>query len=88
MDNSGVIWWDIVLDQFNSNIAVAPPLMHRLALENAFSYNSAMVLFQQRVNALEEGPVKQAYMSWITVASYGGILCWTSLTAILLWRHL
>ncbi|KAJ6152266.1 hypothetical protein N7497_006585 [Penicillium chrysogenum] len=35
----------------------------RLALENAFSYNSAMVLFQQRVNALEEGPVKQAYMN-------------------------
>jgi hypothetical protein len=66
MDNSGVIWWDIVLDQFNSNIVVAPPLMHGLhctlgihvdedclALENAFSYNSAMVLFQQRVNALE-----------------------------------
>ncbi|OQE29099.1 hypothetical protein PENFLA_c004G09379 [Penicillium flavigenum] len=36
----------------------------RLALENAFSYNSAMVLFQRRVDALEEGPVKQAYMNF------------------------
>ncbi|CAG8252294.1 unnamed protein product [Penicillium nalgiovense] len=36
----------------------------RLALENAFSYNSAMVLFQQRVHALEEGRVKQAYMNF------------------------
>ncbi|KAJ5486816.1 hypothetical protein N7530_001116 [Penicillium desertorum] len=36
----------------------------RLALENALSYNSAMVLFQQRVDTLEQGPVKQAYMNF------------------------
>ncbi|KAJ5616525.1 hypothetical protein N7537_001639 [Penicillium hordei] len=33
----------------------------RIALENAFSYNSAMALFQRQVNVLEDGPVKQAY---------------------------
>ncbi|CAI7649207.1 unnamed protein product [Penicillium discolor] len=32
----------------------------RIALQNAFSYNSVMALFQQQVDVLE-GPVKQAY---------------------------
>ena len=36
----------------------------RIALENALSYNSAMVLFQQRVNVLEGGLVKRAYMNF------------------------
>ena len=32
-----------------------------IALENDFSYNLAMTLFQQQADVLEEGPVKQAY---------------------------
>ncbi|KAJ6138796.1 hypothetical protein N7471_005282 [Penicillium samsonianum] len=36
----------------------------RIALENALSYNLAMVLFQQQVDVLEEGNVKQAYMNF------------------------
>ncbi|CRL17402.1 unnamed protein product [Penicillium camemberti] len=36
----------------------------RIALENALSYNSAMALFQQHVDLLEEGPVKQAYANF------------------------
>ncbi|KGO56405.1 hypothetical protein PEX1_009010 [Penicillium expansum] len=38
----------------------------RIALENAFSYNSAMTSFEQQVNALGEGLVKQAYMNFYT----------------------
>ncbi|CAI7616964.1 unnamed protein product [Penicillium glandicola] len=36
----------------------------RIALENALRYNSALVLFQRRVDVLEEGLVKQAYMNF------------------------
>ncbi|KAI2705548.1 hypothetical protein CBS147339_7991 [Penicillium roqueforti] len=36
----------------------------RIALENALSYNSVIVLFQQQVNVLEGGFVKWAYMNF------------------------
>ncbi|OQD98604.1 hypothetical protein PENVUL_c070G06228 [Penicillium vulpinum] len=35
----------------------------RIALENAFNYNSAMISFKQQVDLLEEGVVKHAYMN-------------------------
>ncbi|KAJ5384167.1 hypothetical protein N7517_002078 [Penicillium concentricum] len=38
----------------------------RMVLENALAFNSATVSFQQRVNVLEEGLVKQAYMKFYT----------------------
>ncbi|KAJ5513781.1 hypothetical protein N7463_003333 [Penicillium fimorum] len=34
-----------------------------IALEGALSLNSAMVAFQQRLNATQEGRIKQAYMN-------------------------